>query len=114
MKRAFFVALLFLGAVSGWWLARGNMALFEAIGIVERRQEEGRKRPPIDESTISLGLETWQVKDVFGPPEERVVKRAVQGAREEHWRYGDKWLRFTNGVLTSWQEGPRDIGEQEP
>jgi len=113
MKKVLFIGIVFLGAVSGWWLARGNMELFEAIGVVERRQEE-RPKPSIDNSTMSLGLETWQVKDVFGPPEERIVETPVQGTREEHWRYGDKWLYFTNGVLTSWQKGPRDTGGQRP
>jgi len=113
MKKVFFIAIVFLGAVSGWWLARGNMELFEALGVVQRGQEERPKRS-IDNGTMTLGLETWQVKDAFGPPDERIVEIAIQGRREEHWRYGDKWLYFTNGVLTSWQEGPRDTGVQEP
>jgi len=113
MKKVFFMALVLLAAVSGWWLARGNMELFEAIGVVERRHEERPKRS-IDNGTMTLGLEIWQVKDAFGPPEERIVEMAVQGTREEQWRYGDKWLYFTNGVLTSWQEGPGDTGGQKP
>jgi len=103
MKKVFFIGLVFLGAVSGWWLAQGNIELFQILGVVDRAQEE-RPKPSIDKSTITLGLEIWQVKDVFGPPEERIVETAVQGKREERWRYGDKWLYFTNGVLTSLQE----------
>jgi len=114
MKKVFFIAFIFLGAVSGWWLAQGNKELFEALGVIRRSQEERFKWPSIDESTITLGLETWQVKDVFGPPDERTVETAVHGTRKEQWRYGDKWLYFTDGVLTSWQDGPDDREIRKP
>jgi hypothetical protein len=104
VKKVFFIALVLFGAVSGWWLAQGNLELFQILGVVPRGQEEVPKRRPIDDNALILGLEIWQVKDAFGPPEERIVEAGTQGFREERWRYGDKWLYFTNGVLTSLQE----------
>jgi hypothetical protein len=113
VKKGIFIALICLGSILGWWLAQENIEFFEAIGVVKRSREDGPARS-IDKGKIAIGMETWQVKDVWGPPEKRNVETLAQGMKKEQWIYGNKSLYFTNGILTSWQEGQRTAKTKEP
>jgi hypothetical protein len=105
-KRVFFAVLLLLGFIFGLWLARENRQFLEAMGLIKRPQENIHERP-VDWNTISIGMETWQVKEALGPPEKRKVKEKAQETRKEEWTYGEKRLYFTNGILTY-------LGEEKP
>ena len=103
IRRTFFVVLLLLGFIFGLWLAKENRQFLEAMGLIKRPKADIHERA-IDWSTISIGMETWQVKEVLGPPEKRKVKTETQETRKEEWMYGGKCLCFTNGILTSLRE----------
>jgi hypothetical protein len=104
MKKHVFVFLILLGFAFGCWLVKGNRELLILTGVIERPQDDIHERI-LDMDRVALGMEMWQVKEVLGPPEERNVSEARQGTKEEQWTYGDKCLYFTNGVLTSRQDG---------
>jgi hypothetical protein len=103
-KRTLFIVLLLLAFLFGLWLARENRQFFKAMGLIENPPSDVR---PMDWDAVSIGMETWQVKDVVGAPEERNVERDGRGTRREEWIYGDKRLLFTDGILTS-------LGERGP
>ena len=111
IRRAFFIFLVLLGFISGLWLAKENRQFLEAMGLIERPKIDIHEKS-IDWSAISIGMETWQVKEVLGPPEKRNVKTKTQETRREEWIYGDKCLCFTNGILTSLRQEQAKIKER--
>ena len=104
MKKHFLVLLILLGVAIGGWLVKENRQLMILTGVMPRPQEDVRQQP-VDWDRVTLGMEMWQVKEVLGPPEKRRVERAKEGMTKEQWTYGGKCLNFTNGILTSWQDG---------
>ena len=103
MKKAAVVILIFLGFIVGIWMARENRKLFELPYPVEEKQKDLQQG--IGKDKIAVGMENWQVKEVLGVPDKRDVVLETEKMRKEQWTYGKKQLYFTNGVLTSWQEG---------
>ena len=103
MKKTAVVILIFLGFIVGVWMARENRKLFELPFPVDENQKDMQQGVGIDR--IAVGMETWQVMEVLGVPDNRNVVLATKKMRKEQWTYGKKQLYFTNGVLTSWQEG---------
>ncbi|MBW1739887.1 MAG: hypothetical protein JRJ42_01995 [Deltaproteobacteria bacterium] len=106
MKKSVLVFLIVLGFVVGYWLAKENRKLFELPASMELPQNNVQQQ--IDMGRIAVGMETWQVKQVLGVPEKMNVVIETQNTRKEQWIYGNKYLYFTNGVLTSWQEGGKE------
>ena len=104
MKKYALVLLILLGSIPGYWLARENTELFQVIGVIEQPKGDIQKKH-LDMDRIAIGMETWQVKDILGVPDKMSVQVATRDMRKEHWIYGSRCLYFTNGVLTSWQEG---------
>jgi hypothetical protein len=102
MKRSLFILLIFLAVGIGAWLVKENRALLILTNVVPGPQQEMEQQPP-DWDRVTVGMETWQVKDVVGPPEKRHVEIAAEGTKKEDWTYGDRCLHFTNGVLISWE-----------
>jgi len=103
MKKAAVVILILLGFIVGVWMARENRKLFELPYHVEDKQNNLQQG--IRKEKIAVGMENWQVKEVLGVPDNRDVVLETKKMRKEQWTYGKKLLYFTNGVLTSWQEG---------
>ena len=103
IKKVSIVVLILIGGILGYWLARQNQKLFE-LPYPKEYTRQSSERPPGGSTTISIGMDTWQVKEVLGPPDERNVIKESRQERKEEWRYGNKRLFFTNGYLTSWQE----------
>ena len=103
MKKAAVVILIFLGFIVGVWMAIENKKLFELPFPVEEKQKD--LQHGIGKDEIAVGMENWQVKEVLGVPDKRDVVLETKKMRKEQWTYGKKLLYFTNGVLTSWQEG---------
>ena len=104
MKKHVLVLLILLGFGVGAWLVKENRELMILTGVMPRPQEDVRQQP-FDWDRVTVGMEMWQVKEVLGPPEKRNIQTATQGMKKEQWTYGDKCLHFTNGVLTSLQDG---------
>ncbi len=104
MKKHVLILLAVLGVAVGSWLAKENTELVRLLFPALQPPRETIYPRPIDVNRIALGMETWQVKEVLGPPDERSVSTANQDTRKERWIYGNKCLSFTNGVLTSWQD----------
>jgi len=104
MKKFFLVILVTLGFVLGYWMAERNKKLFELPVPVEDSQD-AQKAGSVDEK-IFTGMDTWQVKEILGPPDRRNVLPGGKDLRNEEWMYDDKGLRlsFSNGFLTSFQE----------
>ena len=103
MKKLVFVFLILLSLALGAWLVKENRQLLILTGVVPRPQQEMQQ--PVDWGKVTVGMEMWQVKEVVGPPEKRHIEGTTGGIRKEQWTYGDKCLHFSNGVLTSWQDG---------
>ena len=110
MKKPVLVFLILLGFVFGCWLVKGNRQLLILTGVIQPPQEDIRQQT-VDWDRVTVGMEMWQVKEILGPPEQRHIETATEGMRKEQWMYGDKCLRFTNGVLTSWQDGEHSEGK---
>jgi hypothetical protein len=104
MKRYVVVLLILLGFGVGAWLVKENRELMILTGVMPRPQEDMGQQP-VDWDRVTVGMEMWQVKEVLGPPEKRNIQTATQGMKKEQWMYGDRCLHFTDGVLTSWQDG---------
>ncbi len=102
MKKAVFVLLILLGCVFGYWLAHENRRLLMPTYVMQGPEEAIRQRI-VDMDGVAVGMDMWQVKEAWGPPEKRNIQTATRGMQKEQWVYGDKCLHFTNGVLTSWQ-----------
>jgi hypothetical protein len=102
MKKAVFVLLILLGFVFGYWLARENRRLLMPTGVMQA-PEEATRQQIVDMDGVAVGMDMWQVKEAWGPPEKRNIQTATPGVQKEQWVYSDKCLHFTNGVLTSWQ-----------
>jgi len=104
MKKPVFILLIVLAVAIGAWLVKKNRELLILTNVVPPPRQEMEQQPP-DWERVTVGMETWQVKEVVGPPEKRQEERTVEGTRKEAWTYGDRCLHFTNGVLTSSQGG---------
>jgi hypothetical protein len=102
-KKWIFAFLILIGFLSGYWLAKENTELVRLL-FPSLQPPQNVYQRPIDMDSLVVGMETWQVKDVLGPPDERNVPPADQNTRRESWVYENVQLNFTNGVLTSWQE----------
>jgi hypothetical protein len=102
LKKAAVIILIVLGAVVGYWLARVNQRLFELPYQSNHTEQNGQKQAGGSKS-IAVGMDTWQVKEVLGPPDERHVISEEESVKKETWIYGSRRLFFTNGFLTSWQ-----------
>lgn len=103
MKKGLIVGLAMLGAGLGYWMAQENWRLFEVAHPVG--QVAIRDRPvDYDFASLERGLETWQVKEFMGPPDSRSVLEGKEAENREEWRYGDRRLFFSDGVLVSWDE----------
>ena len=103
MKKAVIVILILLGFIVGVWMAIENRKLFELPYPEDENQKDMQQGVGIDR--IAVGMENWQVMEVLGVPDNRNVVLTTETMRKEQWTYGKKQLYFTNGVLTSWQEG---------
>jgi hypothetical protein len=102
-KKLSIILLILAGFVVGSWLAWQNYKLVELL-----HPEKTAKQIPEQTSDrftkITIGMDTWQVKEVLGPPDERNVITGSEEEQKEAWRYGTKRLFFTNGFLTRLQE----------
>ena len=103
IKKTGIILLIIAGLVVGSWLAWQNYKLVELLHPEKSVQQI--PQPPSERFTkIAIGMDTWQVKEVLGPPDERRVSSDKGQEKKEEWRYGGKTLFFTNGFLTNWQE----------
>lgn len=100
-KKMSIILLILVGVLVGSWLAWQNYKLVELLHP-EKSVQQIPQQPSNRFTKIAIGMDTWQVKEVLGPPDERRVS-SDKGKKEE-WRYGDKILFFNNGFLTSLQE----------
>jgi hypothetical protein len=96
------VLLILAGGLLGYWLARENQKLFE-LPYPEESIQKNAEKPSGSPPVVAIGMDTWQVEEVLGPPDERHVISAAGEDRKEEWRYGNKRLLFTNGFLISQQ-----------
>jgi hypothetical protein len=103
IKKVSVVVLILIGGALGYWLARQNQKLFE-LPHPEKSVQQIPQRPSDRFTKIAIGMDTWQVQEVLGPPEERRVISEKGQKKTEAWIYGGKTLFFTNGFLTRWQE----------
>jgi hypothetical protein len=103
IKKVSVVVLILIGGVLGYWLARQNQKLFE-LPHPEKSVQQTPQRPSDRFTKIAIGMDTWQVQEVLGPPDGRNVITESGQERTEAWRYGNKRLFFINGFLASWQE----------
>ena len=105
MKKFIIVILIFVGAASGYWLARQNQRLFELPFPKEQLRQRHRVQEggPSSEPAIMAGMDMWQVKEILGPPSKRVVD-TQNGAVKEIWHYENRTLFFDNGILTRSKE----------
>ena len=56
-------------------------------------------------TTLSLGMSRQQVQALLGPPNHAMAQE-LNGVMVETWRYLDRTLTFSNGVLQSWSNQP--------
>lgn len=52
---------------------------------------------------VLTGMDTEQVRIAWGKPE-HINRTVIPGHTSEQWVYGDTYLYFDDGVLTSWQD----------
>ncbi|MBW2107674.1 MAG: hypothetical protein JRI36_03260 [Deltaproteobacteria bacterium] len=106
-KKAVIVLLVILGGLLGYWLSRQNQRLFELPFRAEPGQQGGQAALE-GGLQIHVGMEIWQVKEILGPPDRRVVVSHNAQGKKETWIYGDRQLYFTNGLLMLQKESPED------
>ncbi len=103
MKKGIILFLILLGVVIGSWMAQENREIFELphhSGLPQDKVQPGT----IDVKELERGMDTWQVKELFGSPDERRTLADTGGIKKEEWRYGERHLYFKNGFLSSWKE----------
>ncbi len=103
MKKGVILFLILLGVFIGSWMARENKELFELPYDSGRSQDQVRPGT-IDARELKRGMDTWQVKEIFGSPDERRVLADNGETKKEEWRYGERHLYFRDGFLSSWKE----------
>jgi hypothetical protein len=57
----------------------------------------------IAEHKIIIGMTKKQCVEAWGYPE-RLNRTVAARGKHEQWIYGDTYVYFDNGVLTSWQD----------
>lgn len=78
--------------------ARRKLAEMEAA----RKEREDRIPNAIRERKVVVGMTPDQVIESWGRPQRINSSGGAYGTREQ-WVYGDTYLYFVDGILTSWQ-----------
>lgn len=97
LKNTAIVLLIVAGGCFGYFLGRQNRELFELPSGHSQKSEQGTEGV----TGIHIGMDTWQVREMLGPPDKRIVISENQGARKVEWVYGDQHLYFVDGLLTA-------------
>ncbi|MBW2265631.1 MAG: hypothetical protein JRD47_00555 [Deltaproteobacteria bacterium] len=103
MKKGFILFLVLMGLVLGYWMARENRELFELPHDSGSSQDQVL-HGTIDVRELERGMDTWQVKELFGSPDARRVLADTGETKKEEWKYGERYLYFRDGFLSSWKE----------
>jgi len=98
MRKFFIIILIGCGVALGYWLARHNQKFFE-LPFSEQPLQQGTAEREWEVKTVKKGMDTWEVKEILGPPEKRIVVSEKPGTAREVWIYQGRRCDFENGIL---------------
>jgi outer membrane protein assembly factor BamE (lipoprotein component of BamABCDE complex) len=99
MQKILIIILVLLGLTLGYWLSRQNQKLFE-LPIPESQFQQGMRADQTGPKAVEIGMDMWEVKEILGEPDKRIVISDKAGDKREAWFYKGKNIYFSNGFMT--------------
>lgn len=99
MQKILIIILVLFGLTLGYWLSRQNQKLFE-LPIPESQFQQGMRADQTGPKAVEIGMDMWEVEEILGAPDKRMVISDNAADKKEAWFYKGKTLYFSNGFMT--------------